>query len=171
MTGVQTCALPILANAEYLSITKERVEGYKNALKDHNIKLNPNNIYYCLHGGLNYDEVAAIMNQAMKGKSKPDAILACSDKITTSVMRYCQHEAISIPKQVGLVGFSNLDLTDLLAPSLTVVNQPAYEMGRIAAELLIKQIESKRPIKEFEDVVLATELHQRASSEKREARL
>jgi len=156
-----------VANAEYLSITKERVEGYKNALKDHNIKLNPNNIYYCLHGGLNYDEVAAIMNQAMKGKSKPDAILACSDKITTSVMRYCQHEAISIPNQVGLVGFSNLDLTDLLAPSLTVVNQPAYEMGRIAAELLIKQIESKRPIKEFEDVVLATELRQRASSEKR----
>ncbi len=42
--------------------------------------------------------------------------------------------------------------------------------GRIAAELLIKQIESKRPIKDFEDVVLATELHQRASSEKRKAK-
>jgi DNA-binding LacI/PurR family transcriptional regulator len=39
-------------------------------------------------------------------------------------------------------------------------------MGRIAAELLIKQIESKRPTTSFEDVVIATELHQRASSEK-----
>jgi LacI family transcriptional regulator len=106
------------------------------------------------------------MSKAMDSKQKPDAILACSDKITTNVMRYCQQQNIAIPKQVGLVGFSNLDLTDLLAPSLTVVKQPAYEMGRIAAELLIKQIESKRPIKQFEDVVLATELHQRASSEK-----
>jgi LacI family transcriptional regulator len=156
-----------VANAAYLSITKERVEGYKAALKDHNIALNPDNIYYCLHGGLIYEEVADIMSQATKGKSKPDAVLACSDKITTSIMRYCQQENIAIPRQIGLVGFSNLDLTDLLAPSLTVVRQPAYEMGRIAAELLIKQIESKRPIKEFEDVVLATELHQRASSEKK----
>jgi LacI family transcriptional regulator len=156
-----------VANAAYLSITKERVEGYKNALKDHNIEVNPANIYYCLHGGLNYEEVVGIMDQAIKRKPKIDAVLACSDKITTGIMRYCQQENLAIPNQVGLVGFSNLDLTDLLAPSLTVVRQPAYEMGRIAAELLIKQIESKRPIKQFEDVVIATELHQRASSGKK----
>ena len=158
-----------VANAAYLSITKERVEGYKAALKDYKIKLNPDNIFYCIHGGMLYEEVEAIMTKAMSSKQKPDAILACSDKITTGVMRFCQQEQISIPNEVGLVGFSNLDLTDLLAPSLTVVRQPAYEMGRIAAELLIKQIESKRPIKEFEDVIIATELHQRASSEKKKS--
>jgi LacI family transcriptional regulator len=153
-----------IANAAYLSITKERVEGYTAALRDYGLPIDPNHIHYCLHGGLNYKEVADIMSNAMLKKLQPDAILACSDKITTNVMRYCQLENIAIPHQIGLVGFSNLDLTDLLAPSLTVVQQPAYEMGRIAAELLIKQIESKRPLKEFEDVVLATELHQRASS-------
>ncbi len=156
-----------IANASYLSITKERVGGYTAALKDHNIAVNPDNIFFCLHGGLVYEEIADIMFQAMNTKNKPDAILATSDKITTSVLRYCQQQNIAIPKQVGLVGFSNVELTDLLAPSLTVVKQPAYEMGRIAAELLIKQIESKRQIKDFEDVVLATELHQRASSEKK----
>jgi len=155
-----------IANASFLSITKERVEGYKAALKDHAIDIKTENVYYCLHGGLNFEEIATIMNQAMRSKQKPDAILACSDKITTSVMRYCQNENIIIPSEMGLVGFSNLDLTDLLAPSLTVVRQPAYEMGRIAAELLIKQIESKRPTKQFENVVLATELHQRSSSKK-----
>lgn len=155
-----------IANASFLSITKGRVEGYKAALKDHAIDIKTENVYYCLHGGLNFEEIATIMNQAMRSKQKPDAILACSDKITTSVMRYCQNENIIIPSEMGLVGFSNLDLTDLLAPSLTVVRQPAYEMGRIAAELLIKQIESKRPTKQFENVVLATELHQRSSSKK-----
>jgi LacI family transcriptional regulator len=156
-----------IANATFLSISKERVDGYTAALIDNGLEVKAENIFYCLHGGLNYEEVENIMNQANRLKQKPDAILACSDKITTSVMRYCQQENIAIPSKIGLVGFSNLDLTDLLAPSLSVVRQPAYEMGRIAAELLIKQIESKRPTKQFENVVLATELHQRSSSQKK----
>jgi LacI family transcriptional regulator len=153
-----------IANASFLSITKERVEGYKDALKASGLPVNLDHIYYCAHGGLNYDEVESIMKKAMRGDNQPDAILACSDKITTNIMRYTQKENISIPTQIGLVGFSNLDLTELLAPPLTVVRQPAYEMGRIAAELLIKQIESKRPIKDFEDVVISAELYQRDSS-------
>jgi DNA-binding LacI/PurR family transcriptional regulator len=156
-----------VANASFLSITKERVDGYKEALKDNGLNVNLDNIFYCAHGGLNYNEVEDIMKNAMSGNNKPDAILACSDKITTNIMRYTQKENISIPNQIGLLGFSNLDLTELLAPPLTVVRQPAYEMGRIAAELLIKQIESKRPLKQFEDVVIKAELHQRDSSKRK----
>jgi LacI family transcriptional regulator len=47
------------------------------------------------------------------------------------------------------------------------VQQPAAEMGRIAAELLIKMIESKKPTTQFEHVILPTELFQRASSAKK----
>ncbi len=155
-----------VANASFLSITKERVEGYKDALTANGLEVDSNKIYYCAHGGLNYDEVEGIMKTIINDKNQTDSILACSDKITTNIMRYTQKAGITIPNQIGLVGFSNLDLTDLLAPSLTVVRQPAYEMGRIAAELLIKQIESKRPLKQFEDVVIPTELIQRASSKK-----
>jgi LacI family transcriptional regulator len=82
-------------------------------------------------------------------------------------MRYCQIKKIKIPTKIGLLGFSNLDLTDLLTPSLSVVRQPASEMGRIAAELLIKTIESKRAVTTFEEVILPTELFQRASSAKK----
>lgn len=155
-----------IANAAFLSITVERVEGYKAALKDHNLPVIDENIDFCLHGGLIYEEVESAMNKKMLGNNKPDAILACSDKITTNSMRYCQKNKIVIPKQLALLGFSNLDLTDLLSPSLSVVRQPAYEMGRIASELLIKQIESKRPITQFENVVLPAELHLRDSTYK-----
>jgi LacI family transcriptional regulator len=155
-----------IANASFLSITQERVEGYKAALRDNGIEIKEEAILYCAHGGLIYKEVEESMNKALKNRPKTEAILACSDKITTSIMRFCQNKKISIPDELGLVGFSNLDLTDLLTPSLTVVNQPAYEMGRISAELLIKMIESKRAIKDFEHVVLVTELIQRASSKK-----
>ncbi|MEO8666372.1 MAG: substrate-binding domain-containing protein, partial [Ignavibacteria bacterium] len=54
-------------------------------------------------------------------------------------------------------------------PSLTVVKQPAFEMGQTATELLINLIESKRAITEFETVMLQTELIVRDSTEKKDA--
>jgi LacI family transcriptional regulator len=79
-------------------------------------------------------------------------------------MRYLKKERIRIPDDMAVVGFSNLDLTDLLSPPLSVVRQPAYEMGRVAAELLIGVIESKKPVTEFENRVLPAELLVRESS-------
>jgi LacI family transcriptional regulator len=124
-------------------------------------------IYYCPHGGLIYEEVEQVMNQLLKSKNKPDAVIACSDKITTNVMRYCNQKKVAIPESLALIGFSNLDFTELLSPSLSVVRQPAYEMGKKAAELLITMIESKRPVLDFETVILPAELMQRSSSAKR----
>jgi LacI family transcriptional regulator len=65
------------------------------------------------------------------------------------------------------MGFSNLDLTDLLSPSLSVVRQPAFEMGQIATELLLQLIESKRPVRDFEKRVLPLQLLPRESSIKK----
>jgi LacI family transcriptional regulator len=73
---------------------------------------------------------------------------------------------LKVPDDVALVGFSNLDLTDLLSPSLTVVRQPAYEIGQVSTELLIQQIESKRPVVDFERKILPPQLFIRESSVK-----
>jgi DNA-binding LacI/PurR family transcriptional regulator len=97
-----------------------------------------------------YEEVENALNELLKLKTKPDAILASADKLTTNCLRYFKKLKIKVPDDVALIGFSNLDLTDLLSPSLSVVRQPAYEMGQLSTELLIQQIESKRPVKDFE---------------------
>ncbi|MEN9599805.1 MAG: hypothetical protein RL596_2124 [Bacteroidota bacterium] len=153
-----------VASSSYLSITKERIQGYIDALIDNNIAINDEFIEYCAHGGMLYDEVETAMKKLMKSKKKPDAIIACSDKITTNLMRYCKKEKIIIPQKLGLIGFSNLDLTELLSPSLSVVRQPAADMGKKAAELLLSMIESKRAVTEFQTVVLPAEIHERESS-------
>jgi LacI family transcriptional regulator len=153
-----------IASSSTLFISKERVAGYIKALKENGLPVTETNIQYIPHGGVIVEEIYEAIERLMKQKNKPDAILACSDRITTSTMRYCQQHQIDIPNQVGLLGFSNLDLTDLLTPSLSVLRQPAYEMGRNAAELLIKMIESKKPTTDFETVVLSSELINRDSS-------
>jgi DNA-binding LacI/PurR family transcriptional regulator len=156
-----------LANSAYLSITKERAAGYRQALADAKMEFNEGYLQHCLHGGMIYDEVDKAMNEFMNQKHKPDAIFASADKLTTNSMRYCRAKGIVIPDDLALVGFSNLDLTDLLSPSLSVVRQPAFEMGEVSAELLIKTIESKRPVMEFETRVLPAELFIRESSGKK----
>jgi LacI family transcriptional regulator len=153
-----------IASSSYLSISKERIQGYIDALQENNIPVNDQLIEYCAHGGMLYDEVAFAMKRLMKASKKPDAIIACSDKITTNAMRFCKKEKIAIPEKLGLIGFSNLDLTELLSPSLSVVRQPAGDMGKKAAELLLSMIESKRAVTEFQTVVLPAEIHERESS-------
>ena len=153
-----------LANSESLSITKERVAGYREALRDHGIDVVESNIKYCAHGGMLYQEVEEALDQIMKGDRLPQAVFAAGDKLTTGFLRYFKAKGIKVPGEIALAGFSNLDLTDLLNPSLTVVRQPAFEMGKAATDLLLSQVESKRPVSTFERVILEPELLIRDSS-------
>jgi LacI family transcriptional regulator len=159
--------IAMLCNAPQLSITTERLSGYKKALADAGLSVEESMIKYCEHGGMIYDEVAQAMDELLSADKKPDALFAASDKLTTNFVRYCKAKNIKIPSKLGLVGFSNLDLTDLLSPSLSVIRQPAFEMGRVATELLIKTIEAKRPVVDFEITTLQPELLVRQSSKKK----
>ena len=82
---------------------------------------------------------------------------------------YRQHPAILTkiakltPKTINLtsnavIGFSNTDLTDLIDPPLSVIRQPAFEMGEAATELLLSLIKSKKPVTKFETRIHTTEL-------------
>lgn len=153
-----------LAGSEYLSITRERVSGYRQALEDHGRGFNNAYIQHCLHGGMLYDEVEYALENLLQLPDRPDAILGCADKLTTNCLRYFRKKKIQVPEDIALVGFSNLDITDLLSPPLTVVRQPAFEMGQLSTELLIQQIESKRPVKEFEKRILPPQLFTKGST-------
>lgn len=156
--------IAFIGNPENLAIIKERKRGFEAALAEQQITFNEDYIKYCLHGGLEYDEVETVMDQLCALKSPPDAILSCADKITTNCYRYLSRKQIHIPQDMALIGFSNLDLTDFLTPSLSIIKQQAMEMGTKAAKLLIGQIESKRPVLEFSDIVLEPELFVRDST-------
>ena len=69
------------------------------------------------------------------------------------------------PAQIaGNISFTNTHLAEVLNPSLSAVYQPGFDMGKKATEMLIGLIETKRPITEFQKVVLPTELFIRDSS-------
>jgi LacI family transcriptional regulator len=155
-----------ITNSPNLSITKERLEGYKKALEQNNLPFDDKLVQYCHHGGMIYAEIEEAVGRLLKAKQRPDAILTASDRITTSCLKALKNEDINIPADLLLIGFTNTNMAELFSPPLSAVRQPAFEMGQVAIELLIQIIESKRPITEFETRMLDTELFTRNSSQK-----
>ena len=156
--------IAFMGNPDNLAIIKERQRGYEDALTQNGIPIKPDYIKYCQQGGLSYEEVEGVINELLNSTDPPDAILSCADKITTGCYRYLSRQHIALPDQIALIGFSNLDLTEYLNPSLSIIQQKAETMGIQAAELLIQQIESKRPTEEFTEIVLEPDFFLRDSS-------
>jgi LacI family transcriptional regulator len=153
-----------ITSSPYLSITKERLRGYQEALEKHHITYNESLIKYCNHGGMIAEEIEDAITSLYKGKTKPDAIFTASDRVTTVCL--AELKKLKVKKEIGFAGFSNTKVGELFDPPITVVKQPAFEIGQTATELLIQMIESKRAVLEFETKILETELIIRESSKK-----
>ncbi|MEO9021421.1 MAG: LacI family DNA-binding transcriptional regulator [Ginsengibacter sp.] len=156
-----------ITSAGFLSITVERLAGYIKALEENNIKVDEQFIKYCAHGGMIKEEVHEVINELFALKVTPDAILTASDRLSTTTLDMLSQMKIKVPEQVAIAGFTNSVNTGIFNPSLTTVVQPAFEMGKTATELLIQIIESKRPVTQFEKIILDTELIVRESSRKK----
>lgn len=153
-----------LTSAPYLSITRERLHGYRQALSDAGLAADEAYVKYCDHGGMLEAEVATALDELMTLPEPPDAVFAASDRLTMLACTLLRRRHIRIPEQIALAGFSNFASPELIDPPLTTVKQSAFEMGAAAAKLLIELIESKRPVKEYRTLVLPAELCVRGSS-------
>ena len=147
-----------LTSSSHLSISIERLSGYKKALSDHNIELNEAYIKYCPHGGMIYEETETAIKELLALKEKPDAIFVAGDRLSTGCLSVFKNLSVKVPDDMAIAGFSNSDVLDLFNPSLTSVRQPAYEIGQQATEMLLRLIEAKYPVEEFEKKVLDTNL-------------
>lgn len=152
-----------LTSSNQLSISIERLKGYENALKANNITLNPAYIKHCPHGGMIYEEMENAIKELMALPDKPDAIFVAGDRLSTGCLSVFKNLKIDVPNDMSIAGFSNSDVLDLFNPSLTSVRQPAFEIGKLATQMLLQLIEAKYPVEEFEKKVLETSLFVRNS--------
>lgn len=155
-----------ISTPELVSISRERLAGYKAALIDNGMETDDELIKFCQHGGMVFSEVEMAVNELLALKNPPDAIFAAADKLTTNCLRIFIAKGINVPEDIGLIGFSNSDLAELIEPSLSVIRQPAFEMGEVATKSILQLIESKRPVTDFETTILSTELIIRGSTRK-----
>jgi LacI family transcriptional regulator len=155
-----------LTNSNNLSITAERFNGFKAALDKHGIEFKPGYLKNCEHGGMIYDEIELAIKALLALNDRPEAIFIGSDRLTISCLSILKKMNIKVPDDLALAGFTNSDVVELFDPPLTVVRQPAFQIGQKATELLIKTIESKWPVEDFTTERVDTQLIERLSSQK-----
>ncbi len=126
-----------LSISESLSISNKRMMGYREALTDHNIRQYPSDIVACNN---DTEQHLLAIKKMMQQKRRPDGIVASVEKLATAVYIACKQLGILIPRQVKVISFSNLETAPILNPSLTTITQPAFDMGRAAATLLMKAL-------------------------------
>jgi LacI family transcriptional regulator len=122
-----------------LGITKQRLEGYLEAMSENKIPVIQELIMPCPLGTI--EEGKKATEKLLALPSPPDAIFATNDPAAMGAMQAIKEAGLKIPKDIAVVGFSNWFFTALLDPPLTSVDQPGFEMGQEAAKLLIRQIE------------------------------
>jgi LacI family transcriptional regulator len=129
--------IAILAGPKNLGISNSRLEGYINALNKYKIKPDNDLIVHC---DFNQDYAYVATQELLAGKKKPDAIFTISDRMAIGAMLAIKERGLRMPQDIGLVGFNNEPFTNLVTPRISSVDQPSFELGKIAAKLFIERV-------------------------------
>lgn len=143
---------------EGITTRQDRIDGYIDSLKKHNIKLdselvkivdNPNETQSAIHMLLNLE-------------TPPTCIITMYNNLTVQLLNYVNQHNIKIPDDLSIVAFDDLPHSNLFKVPITVINQSSYELGQKSAELIINRISN--PNKEHDNVTLPCELIIREST-------
>lgn len=142
------------------SIGKNRYLGYKDALRQYNIAYDDELVLNCSNS---YEENDDIIERFIDQVSV-DGIFASVERLAFSTYYVCHRKGVNIPKDVKIIAFSSLHIASLLSPGLSTIAQPAEEMGREAAKLLLEFLQCDEVILAQREIVLNSELVIRDSS-------
>ena len=140
-------------------LTRERVAGYQDALRDAGLACDPELI---CHGDFSLqagDDGAAAM---LRLPERPTALFCENDEMAIGALKQIKQQGLHVPEDVSLVGFDDIPFAAYCDPPLTTITQPAEVFGQKAVEMLIALIE-KQPIAQ-RHVVLPFEVTLRAST-------
>lgn len=150
-----------LAAPDQLSISRERIRGYRKALEVCGLPREDELLIHADNYRSGYEAVKRLIGSGMPF----DAVFGVNDMTAIGAMKALKEEGRRIPDDVALVGFSDDPaITELLDVPLTSVYQPGYEMGMQAVEMLLDMIENNTA--HTVNKVLPTRLVVRASSQR-----
>lgn len=147
-----------------LQIYSNRFEGYKAAIRDHGLDIDEDMI---IRVKSKVEDGANALDKLWKLDQKPDAIFCAGDYTALGAIQELKKRGIKVPDEVCISGFSNEPFTKYMELPITSVDQKPVEMGKIAAQVFLEQINddrSNRNISIEKKVILSPELLIRQSS-------
>jgi DNA-binding LacI/PurR family transcriptional regulator len=132
---------------------RERLTGYRDAHSQYDLPVDESLIAQGIPKELEGYELA---NQLLDLPEPPTAIIAGNNLMALGAIHAIKDRKLSLPGDISIVSFDDREWAQLITPTITVASQPTYEMGREAAELVMRRLENEdSPV---EHVVLESEI-------------
>ncbi len=131
-----------------------RLTGYIETLRQYNIPFDEDLIY---RGDFHKKSGYKGMKKLLSLSSPPSAVFIANDNMCLAAMRAIKEKRLSIPKDISIIGFDDIETTAHTTPSLTTIHQPRYPLGQKAAELLL-EIMKNADNQDSKRIALDTEL-------------
>ena len=131
----------------------DRLEGYKAALKEHQLPFDPELVQ---EGDFLQPRAYACTNELLSLTNRPTAIFASNDISAFGAMEAVREYGLRMPEDISIIGFDDIPQASNVHPALTTVRQPLEEMGRKATQMLLQYLSSAKT--EVEKVQLPTKL-------------
>lgn len=141
-----------------LTTARDRQSGYDDALREAGLPVDEKFVVHC---DFRQEAGRAAMNQLLDLPDAPTAVFAASNLLTLGALQAIHERDLDIPGQIAILGFDEMPWAMSLRPPLTTVEQPAFELGRTAAQLLLERI--NKPALPPRRVILGTRLIVRSS--------
>ncbi|MCX6942165.1 MAG: LacI family DNA-binding transcriptional regulator [Verrucomicrobia bacterium] len=127
----------LIEGRSQVSTSRERRRGYLDALTERGITVRKE---LMRAGDFKQESGRILANELLALRKPPTALFVCNNLMTVGALATIHQRGLRVPQDVAIVGFDDLPWAEALDPPLTVVRQPAYEVGRQAMELLLKRI-------------------------------
>jgi LacI family transcriptional regulator len=146
------------------STSLKRLEGYREALRRHEIAFDPS--YIISVSTIDVDSTqrgGEAMNKILQLSELPDGVFCFSDPVAIGAMKVAHEKGINIPAEMSFIGCGNLHYDDSLRVPLSSVDQGSLKIGERTAELLLRILSSPIPLAP-EQIITSPRLVVRASS-------
>lgn len=138
----------------------ERLKGFQHAAKE--LKLNIPSYYITEGGFFSYEGGYGAMKLLLELDDQPTAVFAAGDLMAIGAINAIRDYGLSVPQDVSIVGFDDIELAAFTTPKLTTIKQDTDLIGENAAKVLLNQINEKNKV--FSAVTIPVELMIREST-------
>jgi len=126
-----------IAGPEEMPLCHYRLQGYVQALRRTGATVDP---HYIARGDFTYAAGGLALEQLLSLPQPPTAVFCHSDVMALGALSYAKRRGLNVPKDLSIIGFDNISLSEFCDPPLTTVAQPRYDIGREAMLLLLDQL-------------------------------
>ena len=118
--------------------SKERLKGYSDALEEAGLAYDEELVLELPK--IDYDMALSGASQLLNSPNRPDAFFASSDLCAIAVIKATTRLNLSVPTDVAVVGFDNVEISYMSTPAITTINQPRYQLGLLSTDMLTRMI-------------------------------